>query len=158
MGALIAAIPAIAGAAGTAGTVMTVASVAGTALSGLASIRQGQAASDAADFQSRQIALQGRLDAIQTNEELLKTLSRNKVAAYAGGLETAGSVEYAKQQSMANAAEQLNINRMNVESRQRQVEQAGSAAKQQSIFDAVGAGISAGDIVGSALQTKRRTK
>jgi hypothetical protein len=164
MGALVALLPAMGAAAGgaattagTMGAVMTGLS----AVSGLAgmvsTIQQGGAAADSAEYQSRQLALQGRLDAITTNEELLKTLSTNRVAAIAGGLESAGSVEYAKQESMRNAAEQLSLNRDNIKMKQQQVEAAGRAAKTQSIFDAVGQGISVGDIVGSALQTKKST-
>ena len=160
MGAAVALLPvlsSVAGAAGASGAVMTGLSVAG-GLAGMASaINQGNAAEAEADYQARQIGLQGRLDAIATNEELLKTLASNKVAAVSGGLAEAGSVEYAKQSSMANAAEAMNLNRMNTQAKQQQVLNQGKLLKSQSIFDAIGQGVSAADTIGQALNIKKKT-
>jgi len=155
MGALVAAIPALAGSAGTA---LTAVSAATTVVGGLASMAQGSRQAEMAEIQSRQLELQGRMDAIRTNTELIRTLSRNNVAAATGGLQTAGSVDYAKRESMANAAEQLSIDRMNVKTQQASVEAAGKAAKTGGLFDAVGSAVTAGDMIGGALRRKKETQ
>jgi outer membrane murein-binding lipoprotein Lpp len=158
MGAVLAALPALSAGASTAGSVLTAVSAASTIIGGLSSIAQGQAAQEQAEIQSRQLELQGRMDAIRTNEELLQTLSRNNVAAVASGLQSAGSVEYAKKASMANAAEQLNIDRMNTKVKQAQVEAAGKAAKTEGLLAGIEAGVTAGDLIGNALHKKKKTK
>lgn len=162
MGSLLAMLPAISTAAGgstaAAGSIMTTLAAGSSIVGGLASMARANAASDAAEIQSRQVELQGRMDAINTNKELLKTLSRNNVATAVSGLQSAGSIEYAKQQSMANAAEQLNINRLNVDMKKQSLSAEAKAAKTQGLFDAVSSGITAGDIIGSSLRTKKRTK
>lgn len=154
MGAVLAAIPAFAGSAGTA---LTAVSAATSVIGGLASMAQGNQQAEMAEIQSRQLELQGRLDAIRTNEELLRTLSRNNVAAAAGGLQSAGSIDYAKRESMKNAAEQMSLDRMNVKTKQAQVEAAGKAAKTQGLFDLAASSVTAGDLIGGALQKKKET-
>jgi hypothetical protein len=136
---------------------MTTLSAVSSVVGGLAMMAQGQQQADMADLQSRQVALQGRLDAIKTNEDLIRTISQNNVAAVYSGLQSSGSVEYAKQQSMANAAEQLNMNRLNVQTKKEQIESAGRAAKTQGLLGAASSGISAGDILFKHLNEKRRT-
>jgi len=169
MAMLAAAIPALA--AGGTAAAGTAAATAGTAsiftlsnLSAIASIASGAAgfmgaaqAASAAETRAKQIELQGRFDAIKTNDELMRTMSANNVAATASGLASAGSAQYAQEQSMANAAESLSIQRMNTAVRKSEAEQQASAARQGGLFDLVSGGMSAGERIASSLQTKKRT-
>lgn len=160
MGALVAAIPAFGGgAAATAGSAFTLSNVAAIAsiASGAVGFIQANQQADAAEMRARQIELQGRMDAIRTNEDLMRTMSANNVAATASGLASAGSAQYAQEQSMANAAEQLRIQRMNTAVRKSEAKQQASASRSQGLFDLVGGGISAGERIGASLQTKKRT-
>lgn len=155
MGAILAAIPAL---SGTTGTILTTAASVSSIIGGLSSIASGYEQQELAELQSRQTELQGRLDAIKTNEDLLQTLSRNKVAFATSGLKSAGSVEYAKQQSMANAAEQLNLNRLNVQTKKASLEYAGEQAKREGIFQGIGSSITAGDLLFKHFTEKKQTK
>lgn len=154
MGAVLAAIPAL---SGSSGTILTSLAATSSVISGLSSLAQGYEQSDIANLQSRQVELQGRLDAIKTNEDLLRTISQNNVAATYSGLQSAGSVEYAKQQSMANAAKQLSLNRLNVQTKKEELESSGRSAKTQGLLGAFSSGISAGDILFKNLNQKRKT-
>lgn len=160
MGALVAAIPALTGgAAATASSAFTLSNVAAIAsiASGAMGFIQANQQADAADMRARQIELQGRMDAMKTNEDLMRTMSMNNVAAAASGLASAGSAMYAQQESQANAAESLRIQRMNTSVRASEARQQATASRAQGIFDLVGGGLSAGERIGSSLQTKKRT-
>lgn len=160
MGALVAAIPALSGgAAATATSAFSLSNIAAIAsiASGAAGFISANQRAQAADMRAQQIELQGRFDAIRTNDELMRTMSANNVAATASGLASAGSVQYAQEQSMANAAESLRIQRMNTDLRKSEAKQQASAARQGGLFDLVSGGLSAGERIGSSLQTKKKT-
>ena len=138
---------AAASAASTAATVFSVASAAATVAGGISSYQQGQAAQDQADLQARATEVNGRMQAIATNEELLKTLSRNNAVAAASGIQSSGSVARAQEAAQRQAAQELSTNRFNTEmdksALNRKADVAsnrGKTALAGSLFDAVGSG------------------
>lgn len=164
MGALLALIPTVAGgaatAAGTASTLTTVlgaASAAASVVSGLSAMAQSNRQAEASELQARQIELQGRMDAINVNEELLKTLSMNTVATAASGLKSAGTAEYAQQMSMQRANEELRIQQMNTSVKKSEALANAKAQKTQGLFGLAEGVMTAGDRIGSSLSTKKKT-
>lgn len=167
MGALLAAIPAIAGgtltaaqataAVSTAATIGKVASAGFSIVSGLSSMAQSNRQAEASQLQARQLELQGRLDAIKVNDELMKTLSMNEVATAASGLKSAGTAQYAQQQSMQNANEELRIQQMNTAVRKSEAVANAQAQKSQGLFGLADSAMTAGDRIGSAYSTKKKT-
>lgn len=163
MGALVALLPAITGGAvaaetaGTIGSVMTGLSAAASVVSGLSSMAQHNRQAEASELQARQIELQGRMDAIQVNEELMKTLSMNTVATAASGLKSAGTAEYAQQTAMQKANEELRIQQMNTAVRKGEAKANAKAQKTQGLFGLAEGVMTAGDQIGSALSTKKKT-
>lgn len=141
-----------AGAISTGGAIMTgVSALAGIA-GGIAQYQQGKAQQEQADLNARRIELQGRMDAITTNEELLQTLSMNTVAAAAGGLTSTGSVQRAQEQSQANAARQLSIERYSTEVKAGAVRQEGQNAKSAGKAGLLGSFVSAGSTIYSGMK------
>jgi hypothetical protein len=158
MGALVALLPAIAGgAAGTVGTVMSGLGAATSVISGLSAMAQGNRQAEASKLQARQIELQGRMDAVQVNEELMKTLSMNTVATAASGLKSAGTAEYAQQASMQKANDELRIQQMDTSIRRGEALANARAQKTQGLFGFAEGVLSAGDRIGSSLSTKKKT-
>lgn len=154
---LLAAAGAAAGAAGTAGTVIAGVSALATIAGGIGQYQQGKAQDEQADLNARRIELEGRMDAITTNEELLKTLSMNTVAAAAGGLTSSGSVQRAQEESQANAAKQLSISRMNTESTAAATRETGRQAKSAGTAGLLGSFMQAGTSVYGSAKTIKRT-
>jgi len=149
MASLLLAAGAAASTASTVGTVMSVISTAATVAGGISSYQQGQAAADQAELQSRAEEVNGRMQAIATNEELLKTLSRNNAVAAATGIQSSGSVARAQEAAQRNAAQELNVNRFNTEMNKSALNQKAEVASNRgtnalagSLFDAVGSGYS----------------
>jgi len=135
--------------ASTAGTVMSVISTAATIAGGISSYQQGQAAQDQAEMQARAEEVNGRMQAIATNDELLKTLSRNNAVAAASGIQSSGSVARAQEAAQRQASIELSTNRFNTEMNKSALNQKaevasnrGKAALAGSLFDAVGTGYS----------------
>lgn len=133
--------------ASTAGTVFTALSAAATVAGGISSYQQGQAASEQAELQARAAEVNGRMQAIATNNELLKTLSRNNARAAASGIQSSGSVARANEAAQRQAATELSTNRFNTEVEKtaltRKAEIASNQGKFQlagSLFDAVDTG------------------
>jgi len=161
MGALVALLPAVAGgttaAAGTAGTIMTGLSAAASVVSGLSAMAQGNRQAEASELQARQIELQGRMDAINVNEELMKTMSMNTVATAASGLKSAGTAEYAQQRAIQNANEELRIQQMNTTVKKSEALANAKAQKTQGLFGLAKGVMTAGDRIGSSLSTKKKT-
>ena len=164
MGALVGLLPALAGGAattaGTAGTLSTVlgaASAAASVVSGLSAMAQSNRRAETSELQARQLELQGRMDAINVNEELMKTLSMNTVATAASGLKSSGTPEYAQQMSMQKANEELRTQRMNTAVRKSEALANAKAQKTQGLFGLADGVMSAGDRIGSALSTKKKT-
>jgi hypothetical protein len=118
---------------------------------------QGNRQAEASELQARQLELQGRMDAIQVNEELMKTLSMNAVATAASGLKSAGTAEYAQQRAMQKANEELRIQQMNTSVRKGEALANASAQKTQGLFGLAEGVMSAGDRIGSSLSTKKKT-
>lgn len=167
MGALLAAIPAIAGgtltasqaaaAVGTAATIGKVASAGMSIFSGLSAMADSNRQAEASELQARQIELQGRMDAINVNEELMKTLSMNNVATAASGLKSAGTAQYAQQSAMQKANEELRIQQMNTSVRKGEAKANAAAQKSQGLFGLAEGVMTAGDQIGAALSTKKKT-
>lgn len=139
-----------AAAAGTVGTALTAVSVLSTVAGGISSYQQGQAQADQAELQSRAADVNGRMEAISTNEELLKTLSMNNAVAGAAGIQSSGSVARAGEAASRKAAQELDVNRFNTEmqktaltSKASAAKRGGTAALAGSLFDAVGTGAGA---------------
>lgn len=142
----------------TIGSVLTGVSALATIASGISQYQQGQATEDQLELAAKETEIQGRLDAITTNEELLKTLSKNSVAAAASGLMSAGSVQRAQEASQAKAAQELAIQRLNTAQEVAATKAKASAAGKAGITSLIGSTITAGDRIASALQVKRKTK
>lgn len=142
----------------TVGSVLTGVSALATIAGGISQYQQGQAAEEQFEIEARQTELQGRLDAITTNEELLKTLASNNVAAAASGLTSAGSVQRAQEESQAKAAQELAIQRLNTAQQVSQAKAQAKAAGNQGVTSLIGSTITAGDQIASALKIKRKTK
>ena len=149
MAAILPLLPALAGGA-TVGSVLTgVSALAGIA-SGISSYQQGQAQADRAELQSRAAEVNGRMEAIAVNEQLLKTLSRNNAVAAASGIQSTGSVQRAQEAAQIQASQELSVNRFNTEMQKtaltRKAENIRSGSKVQlagSLFDTVSSGASA---------------
>jgi len=149
MAALLPLLPALAGGA-TVGSVLTgVSALAGIA-SGISSYQQGQAQADRAELQSRAAEVNGRMEAIATNEELLKTLSRNNAVAAASGIESSGSVQMAQLDAQRRAAQELSTNRFNTEmqktaltTKAKNIRSGATVGLAGSLFDTVSSGASA---------------
>lgn len=139
------------------GTILAGAGAAMSVVSGLSSMMAGNEQAKASELQARQIELQGRMDAIQVNDELMKTLSMNSVAAAASGLKSAGSVEYAQQASMKKANEELSIHRMNTAVQKSEALSNARAQKTKGLFGLAEGVMTAGDQIGSALSIKKKT-
>lgn len=108
---MAAVIPMLAAAAGSAGTIMTGVSLLATVVGGISEYQTGQAQQEREELNARTEELNTRREALAINEELLTTLSRNTVAAAAGGITSSGSAARAREQNKAKAAEELSINR-----------------------------------------------
>lgn len=122
-------------------------SAASTVMSGISSYNQGQAQQEHAELQSRAAEVNGRMQAVALNEELLETMSRNNAAAAASGLQTSGSVARAQDAAQAKAAQELSVSRFNVSmqktaltAKAKAAGSSGKAALAGSLFDAVGIG------------------
>lgn len=144
MATLLLAAGASAATASTAGTVFSVLSAAASVAGGISSYQQGQAASKNAELQAKAAEVNGRMRAIATNDELLKTLSRNNAVAAASGIQGTGSVARANEAAQRQAATELSTNRFNTEMEKtaltRKAEVAsntGTMAAAGSLFDAV---------------------
>jgi len=146
-----------AGAAATAGTLMTGVSALATIAGGIGQYQQGKAQQEQADLNARKTELEGRMDAVTTNEELLKTLSMNTVAAAAGGLTGSGSVQRAKEVSEANAAKQLSISKLNTASQAEAYKAEGRAAKGRGTAGLLGSFTQAGSSIYGAAKTIKKT-
>lgn len=141
----------------TVGTVFTVLSATSAVIGGIASYQQGQDEADRAELQSRAEEINGRMQAIAVNDELLKTLSMNNASAAATGLQSSGSVARAGEAAQRKATQELNVNRFNTEMKvsglkrkAKSAAQAGTTALTGSLFDAVGT-------AGSAFKTVKET-
>lgn len=133
-------------------------SSAASVLGGLSSLSQGMQAKEAANMQSRQIELQGRMNAIQVQDELLKNLATNNVAAASSGLKSAGTPLYAQQQSQLNANEEMRIQRLNTDVKKAEAKQAGEAAASKGVTGLATGVMTAGERIGSSLSEKAKTK
>lgn len=116
---------AVGSSAGTAATVGSVATGVLGAVSAVSTIAGGIQQQQAGEFaahqaynQSRTEELAMRQDAIQVNEELMMTLSRNTVNAAASGMQSSGSVARAQEQTKRNAAVELSTQQFNSRSKQ----------------------------------------
>ena len=132
----------------TFGSVMTGVGALATVASGYASM---QSQKEASEYNQKQIELQGRFAAIQSNEELLKTLSSNNVAAASSGLMSSGSVARAQETAQRNAAEALEIQRLNT------TQQAQQAGQNNGLLSMVGSTVTAGTRLAGALKTTTGT-
>lgn len=141
----------------TIGSVMTGASALAGIASGVMAYQAGQASQEQEELQASQTELQGRFDAIQTNEELLKTLSKNKVAAVSAGLAGSGSVLRAKEASQKKAAEELSVNRYNTEAKAAAHRAAGRSSAGKGLLSGIGSVITSGETVSKALKIKKET-
>jgi len=140
------------------GTIMTGVSALATIAGGIGEYQQGKAQQAQADLNARRTEMEGRMDAVTTNEELLRTLSMNTVAAAAGGLTGEGSAQRAQEQSQANAARQLSISKMNTESEAEGYRAEGRSAKGRGTAGLLGSFVSAGSSVYGAGKTIKKTK
>jgi len=138
--------------------VMTGIGALATVASGGAAYMEGKASEEQMELQAKQEEINGRFAAINTNEELIKTMANNKVASVASGLMSAGSVQRAGEMSQKKAAEELNIQRFNTDSTSDAYRAQGKAAKNKGITSLIGSTISAGNQISGALKTKRKTK
>lgn len=136
--------------AATTATVLTVASTATAVVGGISSYQAGQDAEDHAELQARAAEVNGRMQAIATNEELLKTLSMNNAVAGAAGLQSSGSVARANEAAQRQAAQELNVNRFNTSMEVSALNQkavtasnTGKVAAIGSLFDAIDTGTDA---------------
>jgi hypothetical protein len=140
--------------ASTAATIGTIASVGMTAASSFGSLSAGSAQADALNIQARQSSLnarterlEGRRQSLAIQEQLDKDLaSQNAIFAARGVLEGEGSAEAASEAAKKNASRDINLARFNSELTALSDDQSAAnsradakAAKQQGIFDAVGA-------------------
>ncbi len=139
-----------AAAASTTGAVLTGLSAIASVAGGISSYQQGQAAEDQAELQARAAEVNGRMDAIATNDELLKTLSMNNASAAAAGIQSSGSVARANEAVQRKAAQELNVNRFNtsmevsaLNQKAKQASNRGKVAMAGSLFEAVETGRSA---------------
>lgn len=135
---------ATAGSVGLMGSVLTGVSLLTTVAGGISEYRAGQDAEEIAELNARTEELNARREALSINEELFVTLSRNTVAAAAGGLTSSGSVARAQEDTKASAAEELSINRINsaqaaqdLRLKGKQAATAGKHALAGSLFDVV---------------------
>lgn len=131
--------------AGTIGTAMTAVSLLATVAGGVSSYVQGEAESDQLELQARMAEVNGRMEAIETNEELLRTISMNNASAAAGGIQSSGSVARASEEAQRQASRELNVNRFNADMQKSallekadQASRGGKMALAGSLFDAVG--------------------
>ena len=153
----LAASGAAAGATLSLGSIMTGVSALSTIAGGVASYQQGQVAQEQADLEGRRLEVQGRMDAITTNEELLKTMSMNTVAAAAGGLAGSGSVQRAQEQSQANAAKNLSISKMNTQASVASAKASGKNKAAQGTAGLLGSFVQAGTTVYGAAKSIKKT-
>jgi len=149
MAAILPLLPALAGGMSV-GTVLTgVSALAGIA-SGISSYQQGQAQADRAELQARAEEVNGRMQGIAVNEELLKTMSRNNASAAAQGIQSSGSVQRAQEAAQENAAQQLSVNTFNTEmnktaltTKATNIRRGSKVQLAGSLFDTVSSGASA---------------
>lgn len=123
------------------------AGVASTVAGGLASQRQAEIQESQARLQGRVAEVNARMQAVATNEALLKTLSRNNAVAAASGIQSTGSVAAAQDAAQRKANEELSVIGFNAEMQQTaltaKAESASSAGKNAlagSLFDTVTTG------------------
>jgi hypothetical protein len=133
--------------AGTAATALTGLSLVASVAGGISSYQQGEAQADQMELQARAAEVNGRMDAIATNTEMLKTLSRNNAGAAAAGLKSTGSVARANEAAQRKAAQELSVNRFNTEMEVSALNQKAESASRGSkvalvgsLFDAVNTG------------------
>ena len=145
MASLLVAAGVAASTASTATTVLSAVSAAATIAGGISSYQQGQAAQEQAELQSRVEEVNGRMEAIAANNELLKTLSRNNAVAAASGIQSSGSVQQAQLAAQRVAARELSTNQFNTEMassayklKGENAANKGTAALAGNLFDVVG--------------------
>lgn len=155
MAAAIAALPAAAGATGTAASVMTAVSVAASLASMVATIQQGRAQQEQAEYKARIAELSGRREALLVNENLLKTLAMNNASAAAGGLISAGTVEEAQKANIMKAERELSIIDFNAKTGASTLLQSGNIARASALGSALDTGVG---VLSSAYKKTQKIK
>ena len=138
-------LPLLASGAGAAGASAGVVGTIGTTVSALTGVASGLSAMQAGKSQQRQLEyeariaeLQGRQQAVQINDELIKTMSQNTVAAAASGLQSSGSVAEAQRESQNKAATELSTNLFNTGQRTSGLRRQGKMARREGLLSGMG--------------------
>ena len=143
-------------AAGTASAVMAGISAAATAAAALSSYQQGQDQKNAYKAQAAQVELSNRMAALSIQEDLIQTMATNNVSGAVGGLKSSGSIARAKEQSMANAEKQLDINRFKTDSTKGVLESQGNQAATQGLLAGAMGVVKAGTTAGNYVKAKKK--
>lgn len=129
-------------------TILVAAAVASAAAGGVSSYQAGKFQKSQSKLQEKQAQLQGRLDAIETNEQLMSNISQGIVSSYASGVSPySGSPLQSAYRSTGVAKERIEFGKLNADLAGAGYRARGEAAYKSGVFGLLGGafkGVSAG--------------